>query len=522
MVFTPPPVPATQHTVIVKKVHDGTHGSLPLRVSSHQYNYVLTGNTLLPDQVLEKAMTNSKTPRETVAAIRSAYFRAGYFLVALRAELMPNKIVRIEVYQGQITKEKIPGSLKWFFPGLRYRANIVENDVVYRSILASAFSQRNGQNMQIGFQATSNPGGSELHVGQTPQPGYQQLTGNVFFGNYGGRYSSRYLTGGSLSYSPGLGLNFFMNGNQGLSGLTAASAGSNYSNGQVGLSSITPWGIYTFSSQWTHYHLGNIAYPLSPTGNIFTWTFNGNQLIYANAQIRWSFMEGFTHVNNKVKVYQSLIPGGYPLTVQDYNYFNVGTQISYAYTAFGKPGSISGNFNYNQGINGSSGTLNNVLPGYPAARFHYFDTGFTINQSLPFGLSASLSANGQGSFNTLPSQQQWVLGGFGNLSAWYPGIIVGDSGYSARAQLLSPAWDFHGFTAQANLFTEAGGTHNIYAPGSPPWQSLSDAGVGVNLQSPWGTHFAVISAVPVGWNHVTQAVRQSDRVDAYFVISQNF
>jgi hemolysin activation/secretion protein len=189
----------------------------------------------------------------------------------------------------------------------------------------------------------------------------------------------------------------------------------------------------------------------------------------------------------------------------------------------GNTGSFNTSLIYNQGVNGSHGTLNNQIPSYPSAQFHYFDASLSLIQALPLGMTASFSASGQGAFNTLPQQNQWVLGGFGSLSAYYPGILVGDSGYSGRLQLQSPSWNYDGFTVSANAYVEAGGTTFTYlAPGQTPWQSLTDVGVGVNLQSPWGTSITALSALPVGWNHVSQQVRRASRVDAYFVLSQNF
>ncbi|MBU2810442.1 ShlB/FhaC/HecB family hemolysin secretion/activation protein [Acidithiobacillus thiooxidans] len=520
MHFTPPPSPPPAIYRIYafkKQIVDGQ-----LIVKSHGYSYFLTGNTLLPRQLLSKALQSTDTPQAAIDKLRQTYLKAGYFLVAVRAREELGKKVRVEIIEGQVTQEKVSKGMSWFFPGFSFKPNIRRQDMVYRSILASEYAQRNGDNLQIGFAPSTNPGGSTLIINTTPTANYSPLTGNVFFGNYGSRYSSRYLTGGSVTYTPGLGLALSINGSQGLPSLNKSSRGSEFSTGQIALSSITPWGIYGFNSQWTHYRIGQVAYPLNPTGNVFTWGLTGSQLIYANSSLRLSLNEGYTHVSNEVKVYQDLIPGGYPLTTQHYNYFSVGTQGSYAYSLFNRPGSLVGTFIYNQGTSANKGTLSASGAGVPNARFHYFDASLAVNQSLLWGLTASLNANGQGAFNTLPQQQQWVLGGFGNLSAWYPGILSGDSGYSARFKIESPSVYYHKFAFNTNLFFETGGSQFVYAPKGPSWQSLSDVGVGVGIKSPWGTQISAISAIPVGWNDVSASVRRTDRVDAFFVISQQF
>jgi hemolysin activation/secretion protein len=516
--FIPPEAPPPY----IHHISTPRYGLAPLVVSSHGYHYTVIGNTLLPDQEIRHLLAGAITPEDAVNAINLAYHKAGYFLTAQRASVQ-GKEVSIQVVQGQITQENIAPGIAWFFTGLRQGTGLQSDDVIYRSVLANAYTQRNGQQIQMGFTPSTNPAGSTLEVHTSPIPGYSPLTGNIFFGNYGSRYSSRYLAGGSLSYNPGWGINISINGAQGLPGLTAASSGSQYTQGGLSASSITPFGIYGFNAQWTHYRIGKAAYPLNPTGNIFTWGLTGSQLVYANDHSRWSVSEAYTHVGNDVSVYQEVVPGGYPLTVQHYGYYSVGTQWNRSYNFFGKGGSVNTGFTYNQGISGSHGTLFNNAPGYPAARFHYFDANISWNQSLPLGISAIFNASGQGAFNTLPSQQQWILGGFGNLSAYYPGILAGDSGYSARFQLQSPAWRYKGFQLSSNLFAELGATTLTYlAPHTNPWQSLSDVGLGVNLTSPWGTSLTAMSAIPTGYNNVSKAIRRSSRIDAYFVLSQNF
>lgn len=517
---TPPPIP-----VVIRQIAQKNNGKLlirPMRVWSHDFLYVLTGNTLLTRMAIQRVLRSAPSPQTAIESLRNLYIQKGYFLVAIRAQVEADKRIRVEVIEGQVTEEKIAKGMAWFFPGLRHRRDIQRQDLVYRSILASQYAQRNGYNLQIGFAPSSNPGGSTLEIHHVPIQDYFPLSGNLFFGNYGSRYSSRYLTGGSFTYTPGWGLVLSINGSQGLPSLNESSRGSQYSAGQIALSSVTPWGIYGFNSQWTHYRIGQAAYPLNPTGNVFTWGLTGSQLLYANSSLRWSLNEGYTHVSNQVKVYQDLIPGGYPLTIQQYNYFNIGTQASYAYNLLNHPGSIMGTLIYNQGTSANHGTLSAAGNGSPNARFHYFNATLSVNQSLLWGLTASLNASGQGAFNTLPQQQQWVLGGFGNLSAWYPGILSGDSGYSARFQVQSPGWNYRNFVLTTNLFFETGGSSYVYAPKGPSWQSLSDVGVGVGLKSPWGTQISAMSAIPVGWNNVSASLRRADRVDAFFVISQQF
>ncbi|MDD3761412.1 MAG: ShlB/FhaC/HecB family hemolysin secretion/activation protein [Acidithiobacillus sp.] len=517
-IYSLPASPAPDVTVISAP----KYGTAPIFISSHGYQYTVTGNTLIAPDIIRRVLGNSKNPKEAVQKLDFLYKKRGYFLVAIKAQL-DHHAVGLTIIEGMLSEKQVSNGLGWFFPGLENRRNLVGNDILYRSVLANAYTQRNGQQLQIGFVPASNPDGSKLIVTTSPLPKYQPFSGNVFFGNYGSRYAGRYVTGGSLSYSPGFGLMLSVNGTQGLPSLTSASKGSVYSQGGLNLSSITPMGNLWFSAGWTHYRIGQVTYPYFPTGNIFTWSLTGSQLLYASETSRLSLNESYNHVSNLVYVGQEFIPGGILLTQQRYGYLSAGLQWNHSYSIAGSAGSMSGGFTYNQGINASRGTLADNVPGQPTARFRYFDADISATQKLPGGMNLAVTANGQGAFDTLPQQQQWVLGGYGNLSAYYPAVLVGDSGYSARLQIGSPQYVFRGFTLNGNLFAELGAATSSYlAPGAPAWQSLSDVGVGLNVTSPWGTNLSVMSALPTGHNDVSSAILSQSRVDVYFVLSQNF
>jgi hemolysin activation/secretion protein len=517
--FFVPPEPPVPH---IYHLASPQYGARRLTVSSHGYVYSVSGNTLIPEQAIATIIKKSKDPKEAIDSISSYYKKKGYFLVAVKASV-ESKRINVQIIEGAITQKKIAPGLAWFFNGLEDKNNLVDNDIVYASVLANAYAQRNGKQIQIGFAPSSNPGGSELLVESAPLSRYSPLSGNVFFGNYGSRYASRYLAGGSLSYNIGYGLNISANVTQGLPSLAEASKGSAYTEGGLGASAITPWGIYGFNAGWTHYRIGRVTYPYFPTGNVFTWSLTGSQLLYATPSTRISVNESYNHVSNHVRVGQQLIPGGILLTDQVYNYFAIGAQANHAVTVFGHPGSISSGITYNQGVNGSHGTLYNDIPEQPAAQFHYFDANVAWTQTLVQGMNLSINASGQGAFNTLPSQQQWVLGGFGNLSAYYPAVLVGDSGYTGRIQLQSPGWNVKGWRITGSVFAEYGAATSTYLPPrTPAWQYLSDVGVGLNVVAPWGTSISALSALPTGHGHVSEAVRNQDRVDVYFVLSQTF
>lgn len=494
------------------------HGTAPLVIESHGYHYLVTGNTLLSGQRIHHILAQAATPQAAVGMLSKAYHKKGYFLVAVKADV-ERKSIHIMVVQGQITDKNIASDLGWFYAGLRGE-DLTESSIIRRNIIADSYSTRNGQQLQVSFTPAGNPGGSTLNVQQAPLPDYRYVGGNLLFGNYGSRYTSNYLAGGSAYIRPGAGLEIDGSYTKGISSLSKDSAGSTYYQGSVGISSVTPWGTYGFTSQWTHYRLGQTA-PYYFTGNIASYALNGSQLIYANTNSRFSVNEGYTIVSNKVAILQ----GAYTLTKQDYDYYTMGATYSHIMRPFGMLGSAVLDIHYNQGVSGFHGTFVKS-PGAPTPKFQYLTFNLNYTQGLPWGISAQLTGNGQWAFDTLPQNQQWVVGGFGSVSAYYPGILVGDSGYSARLALQSPAAHRYGISATSSFFFETAGVTSYYlSPHQAPWQNLSDVGVSLNLNTRWGTTISVLSALPVGHSvYPASAVENLDknRIDAYFILQQTF
>ena len=512
----PPFIPPTRPAIVIEQ--QLPYGGKSVRVESHGYRYTVTGNTLLTPASIEKHLRAAKDPQEVITSLAAAYRQAGYFLTAVAASL-DGRNVSVSVIEGEITQSTIPDGLHWFYGGVSHNRSISYNDILRRTLSAESYAARNGQHLQIGFSPAVQPGGSALNVETTPIPGYFPISGNLIFGNYGSRYASRYISGGNVSIHPGKGVELNANFMAGLTGLTPSTSGSQYYTGGVGFSSITPWGTYGFNTQWTRYRLG-IYGALDNVGTVHTYTVTGSQLLHASDHSRFSVNEALTHVANVI----SYLGGAFVLTDQKYDYYSLGLIYSRGYTVLGQGGSATLNTTYNQGVSGLHGTFATYnQTGNPTPNFRYLNAGLTVQQGLPLGFSAQFNASGQWSPNTLPQQQQWVLGGFGSLSAWYPGILVGDSGYLGRFNVQTPTWQRLGISTSGSLFFEAGGVTNaVLYPGTAPWQSLSDVGVGINISTRFGTTISAMAALPVGWGAVPAATRNGNRATAYFVLQQGF
>jgi len=510
--FYPPP-----STPSVMELQLAAGAAAPLLVESHGFAYRITGNTLLSPQTVRSALADASTPQAAVDALNQAYRRAGYLLVAIRAQVQGTQVA-LTVVQGQITTINANTGMKPFYRGVAFDPEVTENQLIRRNILAEMYASRSGLGFRPSVGPAPQPGGSVLSIDTPSQPGFKPYSGSVVFGNYGSRYVGGDVAALNVQAQPGDGWLLAANYSHGLPNLTKASEGSRYDAGALSASKVTPWGIYGLALNRSSYRLGVAGAPYYPQGQTQTAALTGSQLAWASPSARLSLNQALTHVAYKSEV----LGGSYTLADQNYNYLTLGAQGSRNLSVGGLPGAVSLAVGYNLGLSAPRGTLIYSLSSAPQTRFHYWTASASWQQTLPRGWSGNLTASGQWGLDTLPANQQWVVGGYGSLSAWTPGILSGDGGYLLRAVAQTPSWTWGGWQVSAQGFAEQGAVTTHYnPPGSPGWRMLADVGVGLTFTAPWKTQLSLTAARPVASKNVPSATFNSQRA-VYFVLQQPF
>jgi hemolysin activation/secretion protein len=146
--------------------------------------------------------------------------------------------------------------------------------------------------------------------------------------------------------------------------------------------------------------------------------------------------------------------------------------------------------------------------------------------TLPLGISAAASVTAQMTDATLPQAQQWILGGFGNLSAWLPAVLIGDSGALARVVVSSPPFSWSVFTITGGAYAEAGISRlEQRGPAEPYTRGLGDVGLTLSGSTTTGTSLTLTYGFPAWYRNVDGAVRESvdrNRANLYFTLNQTF
>lgn len=495
-----------------------TNGA-PLSIASHGFRYTVRGNSLLAPTQVQAALESGATPEAAIGALKHAYADRGYFLVAVVAAVQ-GQDVRVEVTQGRLAHVEGPADLAAYFTGLLGQDTVRNPEVVRRSLLAQSYAATNGEQPRVSFEPAAEPGASTLRVAATPLPDSAPASGSLTVGNLGNRYAGHDLAQlqGQLQHD---GYVLQASHTRALTGIDQDSRGAYYSSTGVNLSKVTPAGWFQLDGSTTHYRLGVAFAPLDPGGSVKVFGASATQLLFADDNRRWTLAEGLHRIHDR----QTVFDGAYALRDQRYDVFDLTTQASWRLPGLGGRNvslSASGGIKLG-GVGGAQGFYRGI--GEPREHFRIYSARAGVDQSLAHGFSAQFDLSGQATPDTLPSYEQWVLGGWSSLSAWLPGTLVGDRGYLARLTLQAPTWQpVDAVKLHAGVFAEYAAARYRYVPASSPsWQRLSDAGASLMLDLPHpGAHALFAYAHPVGHSHVPYDVRRHQRAHVFLYLQLDF
>lgn len=484
----------------------------PPALESHGYRYTVNGNTLLDDARIRAVLLGSATPEAAVAALRRAYTDEGYFLVAVVAGVQGHE-VQIAVTQGRLAHVEGPPELAAYFDGLVGRDTLRTPEVVRSGLLAQADAATNGEQPKVSFEPAAEQSASTLRIDTTPLKDSHAASGSVTVGNLGNRYAGHDLAQvqGQLQ---GHGYTLQATHTRALTGIDQDSRGAYYAATGATFSKVTPAGWFQLDGSSTRYRLGVAFAPLDPGGTVKVYGAGATQLLFADETRRWTLAEGLHRIRDR----QTVFNGAYALRDQRYDVFDLGTQGSWRMDGLaGRSATINlggglkfGGLGTSQGLGGGPGTA--------AEHFTIYTARAGIEQALAGGYTVQLDLNAQTTPGTLPSYEQWVLGGWNALAAWLPGTLVGDRGYQGRLTLQAPTWRLGPLKLQPAVFAEQGAAR-YHVDAGQGWQRLSDAGASIGLDLPGlGAHALFAYAHPLDSSRVSPEQRRRQRAHAFFYL----
>jgi hemolysin activation/secretion protein len=518
MTVAPSHVPATASGLVVP-AGAALPGSAapPLEVESHGFRYAVTGNSLLSPTEVATTLQGGATPAAAIGALKQAYARAGYFLVAVVATVQERQ-VSVRVVQGRLVEVDGPAELAAYFRRLEGQDTLRNSDVVRQGLLAQAYAATNGERPQISFRPAAEAGGSAMRIGTVPLADSHAVGGGLTVGNLGNRYAGHDLAQvqGQLQHD---GVSVQATHSRALTGVDPHSRGAWYAATSATLSVVAPLGWFQLDGGTTRYRLGTAFAPLDPAGTIKVRGGSATQLLYADDARRWTLAEAAHRIDDRETVFD----GVYTLRDQRYDVFDVSSQASWHFDGLAhRTASASLSGAVKLGGDGSRGFA--AGQGMPTAHFRVYTVHVGLNQALARGYGIQFDASAQGSPDTLPPYEQWVLGGLAALAAYLPGTLVGDCGYLGRVTVQAPQWRIGAARLRPGAFAEYGATRYRYVPAdSPAWQSLDDVGASLSLDLPAiDAHAMVAYAKPLGARHVPTELRHRQQAHAFVYLQLDF
>ena len=261
-----------------------------------------------------------------------------------------------------------------------------------------------------------------------------------------------------------------------------------------------------------------------PDGTIDIAAINGTQLPYADETVATSRSPSRSRTRPMSSMSSTIRS---PLPISSTTSCPAGRISASRFAILGENASFRVGMTVSQGISARAGTLDPAGPGIPDPRFTLIQGNLGYTQSLPHGYSASFTWSGQWADATLPQNQQWVLGGLGNLTAWLPAVLVGDSGMLARASLFAPPWARGELSVSGTRVRRGGRGHVATSrrPTLPVFSRLGRRRVRVSRAS-LKTGTTATSGVCLArgrYRNLDQRAQDSlNRANLYFNLSQSF
>lgn len=497
--------------------------------------------------------------------------------------------IYVQVNEGYLAEVEAPPALEPFFDQFEGERGLTAADLEPMRVLAELKSERAGYIMTTSYTIDpGHPEQFTLVIDGRENPNHEALDLTAAFGNPGNRFLGRYFGLASAKYNTPWGSQIGLGYAHGFTDIGRSNGGEDYNQYQLSYSLISSWGLYALSGAYTKYEVSDlfdqsIGAPVPgdsaqltiendvEEAEITEIKLVGNQFLYADEDTRWLLEQQLGYVDSVIEITEGalvLTPamagqdqpadpgllglltdllgpllgglldpgGGAPpagasallagTRIQDEEYYTarLGTTLSDGWQLFGNRGAVTLGAGFTRGFGGE--IQNTLTDRQRTNEFNLFDAKFKVSYRLPADLLATLELNGQYSLDDrLPQQQQFVLGGPGNLSAYLPGILVGDTGAYGAFRIQLPRWELFSRPYRLTLFVESGLARYEDEPlpfSRDATQRATDVGIKLEFALLDFLQLTVYAASGISESGIPeQLVEQSDS-DAYFNIKATF
>lgn len=492
-VALPPPLPPQQGEVFALR-----------RAESHPvitvagYRLHVLGPRLLDGERLRAAMDQVDSLSNAVRRLTLAHYAAGYPTAQLTYAL-DGQDLYVLVRTGRIIDARAPRELSPYFRGLEREAVLTDSVLEPRRLLASVHADRAG----LDAGAALRPRGEGYLLDLTPVvAGPAQSAVKAELSNPGNRYVGRYFTDLALRHAWSTGDEVALSWRHGLPGLDDDTDTQRYDEEVLGFSRVTPFGLFGISGHRLDYRLEREA--VETDGRLQQLELSWFTPIAASFRERWT-------VNLRLDYTDQTEDVGAAESVQQERYASL--EGGGVYSTRLRDWELDAGLQLRRGLRDQTAG---------AAELDYLALRPRLRLQREFGgrWRGSLQAQGQWSGDTVPEQSQFLLGGLDNVTAWLPGVAVGDRGAVLQTALGYRETRFAPWSAGARVFAEYGVAASSEADGSPV--ELADAGVALSLAYRQTLELQLAAAAPLASRGIARAEREDAEAGLLFRVAATF
>lgn len=532
--------------------------TLPYSRKLGNYEIKLTGDHHLNTLELDTLFARAKTPSQLILLVNAATHNKGHLMVRMLYSSPVEGVIHVHAMQAAVGEIKGDEMIRSHFGDLSGDVTLTREEFSTREVLAELHSERAGVDYSVSYEAsTHNPNGFNLIFTETPDEDHDATDLILQLGNQGSRFAGRYFFDAGFKHD-------FSGGSQLSGGYETAITewgeardGDDYHQLQLKLDKVFSFGLYGIEARHTQYSrdLGVIDVPTTacilpilggiiplpcletasstPTeieldAEIDQIAISGNQVLSADTDHRFTLSQRLDYTD-------SLIDSNIGTTVQDERYatlelgasYHKAQQLGEKLLNWKLGAAVKGGISGDKGTLGTDETSAGITAGKRTAEFIVFKPKAEATYALGRNSNIKLGFAAQLADEQLPQQQQWVLGGADRLSAYLPGVLVGDTGYYADIS-SNHTWELGAFSLAGGIFAEYGSAQYKDASGSNGTSdlgsdsSIADAGVRATLTAWDWLEVRAVIAESLTDDNVDESVLERSEADFFVVVKAVF
>lgn len=495
-------------------------------------NVRVLGNRYLSDADVKNILSSAKTPAEGIINLTKRYYQSGHLLVRIRYAREGDDVV-VFVEQLTLSDIRVDADIQPYFEGLVGDTDLSISEFDRARILANLKAERGGYEYSMSYQETGN-NTVALVMTKAAVENYDSTDYILEANNKGSRFLGRYFGLAGIKHRFEDGTELSLAYQTAFTDLGESRDGENLDQFSVSVDRPFVSGLYGLDLSYVEYSrdpkiaqtqtglciLGLLGCGTSTSittvnldAEILQAAFRGEQILFSGIDSRLSVTEKLEHIDSVVEQAGT----SSKLLEETYQIVDVGVKYQKSrYKTDELPAAqLNAGLNFLAGF-GDGGTLDNY--GEYQAAFMTQNPGISVPDVVPAARTAeflalqasarymvriadetllSFSANGQFADEQLPQQQQFVLGGMNTLSAYLPGVLVGDEGYYINA-CLEKTFTWNEYKISPSVFAEYGASwFNNTNSEFGDTQSIADAGVRLRIEFTDYLFTEFVAALPI-------------------------